>query len=424
MGRTALRYRRRPAGGSFRVLRHPFPPGAAPGARPADCRPGRASPRLGCGRARALPRAGLGGDCAERLRAADAARSGVVANAIRGGRGRAPRERVSAARSWRRAAGGSLDLAGRNRSRAPRVEATGRGDRALGAGDHDPAADRSGARSPVHGESAARVRAVHGRRARAARRRQRRLLGALALDAGQRPSAAALLLLGGVTVAAAIGLLAGPAVRLRVAARATRQEPGRAYPLPAGAAARRGDDRGRARPVRAPAAARRRSGHGRPASFFIAPVGRRPAGAAHRHPRLSHRGALGVHADPERGAGALAPARIRPGAPGANRPSLDRSVRRHRGAGPVARVDAAGSAGSSCPPSRARLPPWPHGASSCGTATPPSPRASWRCSWRFWFPPCSSTRRSTTSRSRRCVRSSRRGTPSRRRSTQRRCRNG
>ncbi len=53
--------------------------------------------------------------------------------------------------------------------------------------------------------------------------------GALALAAGQRPSAAALLLLGGVTGAAAIGLLAGPAVRLRVAARATRQEPARAY---------------------------------------------------------------------------------------------------------------------------------------------------------------------------------------------------
>jgi signal transduction histidine kinase len=53
--------------------------------------------------------------------------------------------------------------------------------------------------------------------------------GAFALENGQRASPAALLLLGGVAVAAAIGLLAGPAVRLRVASRPGRREPRRAY---------------------------------------------------------------------------------------------------------------------------------------------------------------------------------------------------
>ena len=52
---------------------------------------------------------------------------------------------------------------------------------------------------------------------------------ALALEAGHRPSTAALLLLGGVGVAGAIGLFAGPAVRLRVASRARRRAPGGAY---------------------------------------------------------------------------------------------------------------------------------------------------------------------------------------------------
>jgi signal transduction histidine kinase len=51
--------------------------------------------------------------------------------------------------------------------------------------------------------------------------------GALALAAGQRPSAAALLLLGGATISGAIGLLAGPTVRLRIAFRKKRQQPGR-----------------------------------------------------------------------------------------------------------------------------------------------------------------------------------------------------
>ena len=49
--------------------------------------------------------------------------------------------------------------------------------------------------------------------------------GAIALETGQRASPASLLLLGGVTAAAAIGLLAGPAVRLRIASRAVRQDP-------------------------------------------------------------------------------------------------------------------------------------------------------------------------------------------------------
>src|SRR4029079_14625124 len=46
--------------------------------------------------------------------------------------------------------------------------------------------------------------------------------GALALSAGQRPSASALLLLCGVAAAAAVALLVGPAVRLRLAWRAPR----------------------------------------------------------------------------------------------------------------------------------------------------------------------------------------------------------
>jgi signal transduction histidine kinase len=48
---------------------------------------------------------------------------------------------------------------------------------------------------------------------------------ALAMQLGRRPPASALLLLGGVTIAAAIGLLAGPVVRLRIGVRAVRQDP-------------------------------------------------------------------------------------------------------------------------------------------------------------------------------------------------------
>jgi signal transduction histidine kinase len=50
----------------------------------------------------------------------------------------------------------------------------------------------------------------------------------LALELGRRPPASALLLLGGVTIAAAIALLAGPVVRLRVGVRATRRDPAEA----------------------------------------------------------------------------------------------------------------------------------------------------------------------------------------------------
>ena len=48
---------------------------------------------------------------------------------------------------------------------------------------------------------------------------------ALALELGRRPPASALLLLGGVTISAAIALLAGPVVRLRVGVRRRRQDP-------------------------------------------------------------------------------------------------------------------------------------------------------------------------------------------------------
>ena len=121
MGRAAVGHRSRPAVGSFRILRHPVAPRAAPGARPADWRPGRASPRLGRGRARALAGAGLGGDRAERLRAADAVRSGVAAHALRGGRGRAAaRTRFSCA---------PLAASRWSRRRSRRTTSTGRGER-------------------------------------------------------------------------------------------------------------------------------------------------------------------------------------------------------------------------------------------------------------------------------------------------------
>ena len=101
----------------------------------------------------------------------------------------------------------------------------------------------------------------------------------------RRPGSPALLLLGGVTAAAVVALLAGPAVRLRIAARAHRARCGR----------RRRSRRRCSRsspvssspqswsPSTAPAA-RRRSVGGRPSSFFAAPLGRKPARAADRHP--------------------------------------------------------------------------------------------------------------------------------------------
>ena len=62
---------------------------------------------------------------------------------------------------------------------------------------------------------------------------------------------------------------------------------------------------------------------------------------------------------------------------------LDRAFHRDRGARRGGGNGRCRGSGWSCPPSRAPSPRWPRGASSSGTATPPWRRASWRCSRRF-----------------------------------------
>ena len=131
---------------------------------------------------------------------------------------------------------------------------------------------------------------------------------AVALRLGAAPEAPALLLLGGVTAAAVIALLAGPAVRLRIATRAHRGEMRAAAPLASALLQGLAGVTVAAIVVAFDAVLLRAvvSLGRRPSSFFAAPMGCKPARAADRHSRRSRRGALGRHADPERVACGLA----------------------------------------------------------------------------------------------------------------------
>ena len=190
--------------------------------------PGRAAPRFGRGRARALPGAGRGDD--RRRATSSCRRRSVRRRCGRDRRGPADDPRANA--FLLRAPGGEplVEVSispDEHRSRA-RVRG---GDRSaavvlVDARDHDAAADRPGC--SIAGPPRRRRASSCGPRPSRSRCSPAAALAFWSrarAGAGQRPPAAALLLLGGVAGAAAIGLLAGPAVRLRVASRAARQDP-------------------------------------------------------------------------------------------------------------------------------------------------------------------------------------------------------